>query len=363
MRQADEILPWNVTNISWRPFPGFFSFNPSIHFDPTIGLWRCLMRNADYSAPHGIVQANMRKGGRIQTRNVMAVLDPDTWRAASLYEMHEHDGLARNAQASAQGFEDLRLFRTERDGLVAIATAMMLRPAPEQKQEMVLLRLDDEYNVIAAEPIRGPWNDVPQKNWAPFDGALGIQFLYSIERGIVFNAQGPVISPVIVPAPLPAKVVTDRSGGIRYNGGVETRMITKPRPMERADGTNSMPREVRAVKSDWSSPGLRGGSQLIAIGDDRWLGIGHKMQWFGGKKNYWHVWFTCTGQGRLLDQSEPIKLSKCGIEFAAGLALEEGSDRLVVSYGTEDLDSWLAVTELSAVLEKLEPIEQKEAVA
>ena len=42
MKDAKDLFPWKVTDISIRPYEGFWSMNPSIHYDGA--LWRCTLR-------------------------------------------------------------------------------------------------------------------------------------------------------------------------------------------------------------------------------------------------------------------------------------------------------------------------------
>ena len=359
MRPIETLVaPWRVENLSLRPFPGFYSFNPSIHFDGD--AWRVMMRNADYHAPNGVVIAQ-RKGGRVTTRNALVTLDPKTWQPIASREVAELDGLLR-FDSSSMGFEDVRLFRTEADGLLGLATTMQLRR--DQKQEMVILRFSGEGDVCEALPIRGAWSDTPQKNWMPFDGAIGPRFLYSIEREIVFDASGPISGkhlPARELASVPATPPAAPAHQLRYNGGVETRLSPRTVRMARA-GEEGAPKAPQAAKTPgWATSGLRGGSQLLSLGD-RWLGIGHEMRWTGGRKHYWHVLFTCDDAGHLLERSEPMKLSTCGIEFAAGMAYDPDSDQVVISYGTEDQDSWLGFTRLEPLLDILRPIREDQAM-
>jgi hypothetical protein len=105
---------------------------------------------------------------------------------------------------------------------------------------------------------------------------------------------------------------------------------------------------------------MRGGSQLCPLGDGRWLGIGHDMTFVKGLKRYWHTLFTCDWNGKILERSEPFKLSKCTIEFAAGLAIDLEHDLAVISFGTDDYEAWIGETKLSAVLEQLKPVTKEE---
>lgn len=355
LRHVAEIVDgWDAFNISIRPFEGFWGFNPSVHYDGD--TWRCMIRFADYHAPNGVIHANKARGGKVTTRNVLVELDPtEAWRPIAMVEILEKDGLPR-FPASAAGYEDLRLFRTERDGFCAVATTMQL--TGDARQEVVICHFDDAWQIDRVTPIRGAWSSVPQKNWAPFDGAIGIRLLYSIERGLVFDTKGPIdpawreLAAIVEPPP---QQVTQPA--MRYNGGVETRHTPRVRPMARADGIPSNVAQP-AKHSGWNSPGLRGGSQLMPLDAQRWLGIAHEMRWEGNKtrKLYWHVLYTCDQMGRMLERSEPFKLSTCGIEFAAGMAIDDERERLVISYGTEDQDSYIGVAPLDAMLAMLAPI-------
>jgi hypothetical protein len=100
--------------------------------------------------------------------------------------------------------------------------------------------------------------------------------------------------------------------------------------------------------------GLRGGTQLVCVADDAWLGVGHEMKFVGGKKHYWHTWYLVDSLGKMTAASEPMKLAPNGIEFAAGMAID--GDRVVVSFGVDDMECRIGETSLSAVMEMLRPI-------
>lgn len=102
--------------------------------------------------------------------------------------------------------------------------------------------------------------------------------------------------------------------------------------------------------------GLRGGTQLVRVSADAWLGIGHEMKFVGGKKYYWHAWYTVDSRGTMTAASEPMKLASNGIEFAAGMAID--GDRVVVSFGVDDMECRLGETRLSAVMELLQKIDR-----
>ena len=125
-----------------------------------------------------------------------------------------------------------------------------------------------------------------------------------------------------------------RGGAVR--GGGDTRMMGTGRVL--------LPRYE----------GLRGGTQLSRVGDDAWLGIGHEMRFDKGLKYYWHVFYLVNSRGKMTSASPPMKLASNGIEFAAGMGID--GERVVVSFGVDDMECRVGETKLSAVLEMLRPV-------
>lgn len=427
MHDAKDLIPWEVTDISIRPFEGYWSFNPSIHFDGT--LWRCVLRCCDYAMPDGVtVRSNKALVGQ-QTKNAMVIFDPKDWAPVQIHKMHERDDFPRVSTPHA-GYEDMRLFKTDAGGLQGIAASLHLKrgsnPAevsphsPIQTQfgpqhqppEQVLLSFDEEYNIVTAQPVRGGgWSGTPQKNWVPFDDCAEPRFLYSIGKGTMFDASGSVhgdramVKPSIrsVSATLPVRCVGNpplsppfsipieavpvqsedlkhehshrvrsrrpdlrtmiRGGDVRIVRGKRSVAASPPpsrtslRPATVTRGTDESTRVLgtgRMLLPRYE--GLRGGTQLIRVDDDGWLGIGHEMKFVNGKKYYWHVFYLVDSQGVMKAVSEPMKLASNGIEFAAGMAAD--GDRIVVSFGVDDMASRLGETRLSAVMETLQKIDR-----
>lgn len=430
MQDAKDLIPWEVTDISIRPFEGYWSFNPSIHFDGT--LWRCVLRCCDYAMPDGVtVRSNKALMGQ-QTKNAMVIFDSKDWTPIKIHKMHERDEFPRVPTPHA-GYEDMRLFTTDMGGLQGIAASLHLKRGanlsdvsphhPLQTQfgpqnqppEQVLLSFDAEYNIVAAQPIRGGgWSGTPQKNWVPFDDCAEPRFLYSIGKGTMFDASGSVhgdraaVRPSIrsasailavrggalplrsLPDPPPIEVLPEQSadlkpksgepnesrsrsrrpdlrtmirgGDVRIVRGKRIRALmsspprTAPRPATVTRGADESTRVLgtgRMLLPRYE--GLRGGTQLIRVDED-WLGIGHEMKFVNGKKYYWHVFYLVDSQGVMKAVSEPMKLASNGIEFAAGMAVD--GDRIVVSFGVDDMASRLGETRLSAVMEKLQKIDR-----
>jgi len=298
--------------------------------------------------------------GESWTKNAMAILDPDSWKPVEIYKMRERDGLPR-ASCASMGYEDIRIFRTVRGGFQGIAASLHLwrgDRARNRLAEQVLLSFDAEYNVVQARPIRGAlWAGLSQKNWVPFDGCLEPHFIYSIGEGKLFDVYGPVESsksgvetgPFVHPTLPEPDEQTRRKARRRAAESLEALDVEEAKwsKDKSNDGPGSF--SVRDACKD-----LRGGTQLVRVGAEGWLGIGHKMKITNRKKLYWHVWYLVDAHGRVTAASLPMKLSPNRIEFAAGMGVE--GDRVVVSFGVDDMECKIGETRLSAVLESLQKI-------
>lgn len=434
MKDAKDFIPWTVTDISIRPYEGFWSMNPSIHFDGQ--TWRCSLRCTDYAMPDGVTIRSKKAGPGHQSKNAMLVLDPQGWKVAATYKMHERDPHPRVSCANV-GYEDMRIFRTDRGGLQGIAASLHLardtRPAAggaqHQPPEQVLLSFDGEYNIVSAQPIRGDWwSGTPQKNWVPFDDCTEPRFLYSIGKGTLFGDRGALRGDdarvtsttrarLISSSEDPASTeraraeLADRERVAREQEQEHAERVARERQESaqreaekraKKEKEHDRPRDLRVTSRGsentlrrgmrlshdtvTSRPsyvahsaghrggrvntesarlggsrtlmpryeGLRGGSQLVHVGDDAWLGIGHEMQFLKGKKYYWHTFYLVNAQGKMQRASEPIKLVANGIEFAAGMAID--GDRLAISFGVDDMECKIGETRLGAVLEILRPL-------
>ena len=322
---AAELLPsWRATHVDTSCLAlgrGWWTFNPSVHLAPD-HVWRCAIRCANYSLPRGLHELSTEAArGKYHSRVLIAELDPETWQIRAATEVAEVQHLARARVCASTGLEDLRLFCTARQGLLGVASCLQHNLAHPTRPEIAIVELDADYRAVAVRPIRGPWNGRPQKNWAPFDGAADVRLLYSIDRGVVMSLRGPAAGS---PPPVPSR---------QHAWDESTAWPPQdPPPPDR----------------------LRGGTQLVRIADNRWLGLAHEMtmtraRGLAARKYYWHTVYVTDDAGRLVGRSTPLKLTdEHGIEFAAGLAIDGG--RVAISYGTDDHDCWIAETALDEVL-------------
>lgn len=353
MKRADEIIPWKVTDISFRPFKDFWSMNPSLHFDGH--TWRCVLRCADYCMENGVtVRSRKAKPNEARTKNAMVILDPSSWKAIEIYKMHELDALPR-ASCDSVGYEDIRLFRTDKGGLQGIAASLHLRrdgSSRNRHAEQAVLSFGPNYDIVDAKPIRyGYWTEQPQKNWAPFDHCVEPRFLYAIDRGTLFDDRGALQSGIVKTSTQP-RSIPDPDAKSRGRARERAQECESKRARE----TRRRDREAPGADPSISSyEGLRGGTQLVRVADDTWVGIGHAMQFIRKRKIYWHCWYASDSRGKMKSIGPPMKLATNGIEFAAGLVIT--GDRVVVSFGVDDMEAKIAETKLSAVMGMLRPVE------
>ena len=99
-----------------------------------------------------------------------------------------------------------------------------------------------------------------------------------------------------------------------------------------------------------------GGSQAIAF-DGGWLALVHEARATpsSGQRYYQHrfVWFDQTNALRRVSRAFFFH-QKDSVEFAAGLAWHPDGNRLLLSYGAGDKESWIAAVDAAAVGDLLE---------
>jgi len=149
----------------------------------------------------------------------------------------------------------------------------------------------------------------------------------------MFDANGPIAG---WPEPAPPPTTQPRASA---HGGTEVIMRRKTIVVDAGKSGG---------RHDYS--GLRGGTQVVRIPNlpGLWLGLGHGMQFNAGKKFYWHMFYMVNDDGVLMGKSEPFKLAPEGIEFASGLAID--GDRVVISYGIDDMRCRIGETSLAAIV-------------
>ena len=320
MTRICDLVPWDEIVLPRAPWDDADCHNPSILRVPDgahahAGAWLCNIRATSYPANCRVVDhwpgrpgfrshheadrsASPARSHCSHTRNWLWTLDADQrWATIAGREIVHVEGARPSCSYNYVGYEDLRLAWSPAEGLVASGTTLMHNQ--RGVFEIVVVDLDRDYRIDRATAVRGWWSDDCQKNWAPYLGLPVSRWLHSPSGG----------------------GVVDRAGG------------GAPAP--------------RAF-----SPSLCGGTQLVPIGEDRFLGLGHSYDPLdGGGRLYWHRAFVVTAAGEVVARSRPFKLSEHDVDFACGLAVDpRRPDRAVVTFGVANRESRLAETSLGALV-------------
>jgi hypothetical protein len=110
---------------------------------------------------------------------------------------------------------------------------------------------------------------------------------------------------------------------------------------------------------------VRGGTQLVPVGNGEYLSVIHEVvvrevklyipRYFGYKnvkiRKYLHRFAKYSKTGKIIGLSDRFVFTGARIEFAAGLVLDK--DHLYVSYGHQDVASYIAKIELKKVMEMI----------
>lgn len=279
------------------PADGWSAFNPTIiaHDDGYLAI----VRSSNYSIVDGRYAIPPADGDRIRTVNVLATLNDDL-------TVLSHSAIPRPSYPTSDypvdGFEDCRLNAiggelvvsasvrnwAGRDGTCRIATATLLPHAA---------------NLIDAAMIDEPHKGRHEKNWMPIGGTFA--FIYSCwDEG---------------------RVATVWRDGWKW--------------------VNEHHAESPAIARGW-----RGGSQLVDLGDGRWLALVHEVADDTGGRIYEHRFVLFNDdQWQIVGWSPAFAFRETrAIEFAAGLARR--GDQLVATFGVRDAEAWMAEMSLAEVL-------------
>lgn len=294
----DELVGCRFIQFDVEPAQeGWSTFNPTIiaHDDGYLAI----VRSSNYRIVDGRYVIPQADGDRIRTINALATLNDDL-------TVLSHSAIPRPSYPTSDypvdGFEDCRLNAiggeltvsatvrnwAGRDGTCRIATATLLPHAA---------------NLIDAAMIDEPHKGRHEKNWMPIGGTPS--FLYACwDEG---------------------RVATVRRDGWKWE--VEHHA------------------ESPAIARGW-----RGGSQLVGIGDGRWLALVHEVADDTGGRIYEHRLVLFSDDGwRIIGWSPAFAFRELRtIEFAAGLARR--GDQLVASFGVRDAEAWMAEMSLAEVL-------------
>ncbi len=242
----------------------------------------------------------------IHARNFLLRLTDDL-NMHSSSEILPPTGKLDEAGPLASGYEDLRLFAW-RDALWC--SAISREPTPDGWCQHVLARIDDGVSGASffteCRPLHARRPARPEKNWIPRATGDTLQFISRCD---------------------PTRIVDD-----------EDRTITETAPA------------IAAEQFD-------GASQTIAF-DGGWLALVRELSVRDKRRYCQHrfVWFD--GGNALRRLSRAFYLNKQGTELVGGLAWHPDGERLVLSFGVDGRESWLATVQASEVGKVLEDAEQ-----
>jgi len=227
------------------------------------------------------------------------------------------------------------------------------------KTKNYLLRLNSDFSIITSEEIFPPL-DMPE----PLNNAcLGFEDsrlfqwrgeFWSISAVRELNSEG-YYQQVL------AKIARKEDGCLHYDNW----HVIKPEFCGQMHQKNWMPKifgdslsfiystdPVRVIDTQGNliintdppiaADSFRGGSQLIEFSDG-WLACIHETHFFGTHcKRYLHRFVMYNSLGQLSEYSEPFYFLSLGVEFAAGIARNPRNDNILVSFGKNDSQSWIA---------------------
>ena len=311
---APTLAAW-VPGVRFSPLrppvaPGWSRFNPSII--AADGRLITAVRSSNYRLDDGGGYRIDDPEGVVRTTTYLVELAEDlrpgtvqpiraaTPRAPSTFPVH--------------GWEDLRLARIG-GRLLALGTVRDLDESGTCT--MVVLELSPSGEVVREMPIAGPVPGRHEKNWVPFDAvtAQGRAAGRASQLAVVYGWD-----PLVV-------------------GWID---------VERGRWT-----EVERRSSPIPGAGMRGGTQGVAVPGGV-LFVVHDQVWLDGSTRRYPHRFVLLGDDGTFRSSPPFFFLRHGIEFAAGLATV--GDRLVISFGVEDAEAWLATVDTAAVLVRLTPV-------
>jgi len=391
-----ELIPWRAKRLAVQTPPKMWAFNPSIvrWQDRTL----CSVRLANYHMPGAMPAPDNPPRGF--SRCAILELD-DRLEVIGQSTVFEH-GLGGYSEPAigepaavtgererlkagriSRGFEDYRLFTVDGELHASASSACTCDPKlslieichlelqclgnqeitqypgpgydPDRHGPLRVRSGALGFQITAATPLRGPeWSSTHQKNWMPYIDHPSNQerWLYSPERGGLHSIDKRLtqLRPVkpSQSAPSMAMAITKRARtpqgrmAIRQHGGVESRVFS---------GRRAGQGQSTHGRVDIS---LRGGTQLVPVpGSQTWIGLAHGYRGDGARKFYWHALIAVDANANLLGQSRPFKLCENGIEFAAGMVIDERSGQVAVSYGVDDDEAWVGVGALGDLISLL----------
>jgi glycosyltransferase involved in cell wall biosynthesis len=301
VQPASAMLGSFTTNlVGFIPPDGFHASNPSV---ARLGEQLVLVQRSVNVTLTSDGQYLTPNGEPEQARNFLLRLG-DNLEVQSSTEILPPADMPEPAFPRILGFQDVRAFAW-RGELWSCATVRQFNP--EGWYEQVLARIDGGSSTCRLTDWRVLRPDGPrqhEKNWMPQAAGEQLRFVYLCD---------------------PTRVVDDYA-----------RTVSEETPAIAAEE-------------------FRGSSQLIPF-EDGWLALIHEVHWRDGRRFYDHrfVWFDQNDVLRRVSRGFFFK--KPGIEFAAGLAWHPDGRRLLLSYGVDDCESWIAMADADEVRRVLDDV-------
>lgn len=279
--------------------------NPSIGYHPKKG-YAVAIRSSNYVIrPNG--SYTVTNGGTIKARVYFSELDRN-WKLKNLRRI-DVSGVGVDF---SRGLEDPKLFF--RDGSWWFTCVTLEEHTPIAR--MAVARLDAKCTkIVEFEKLPGVDNNRPEKNWMlPYEKNPNFDFIYG-----------------------PNAIIKDN-------------------------------KLVRTLSDDDTTSGLRGNTNLQDLGDETYLAVVHRTyvkdgnvwdpQRFGmvrsSIRDYAHYFARYDYEGNLIELSDGFKFHKPGVEFAAGIVIQ--NKNFVISFGREDVSSHLAIIPMQIVLKSLKSV-------
>jgi hypothetical protein len=301
VQPADKMMPsFAARPVGFTPPDGYHPTNPSVarQGEQIVLVQRCV----NYT--HGDGQYHTPSGEPSRTRNFLLRLNGNLDIQSST-EILLPLNLPKPAPGVATVFADLRLFAW---GGELWCNGYFRELTPTGLCQQVLARIDEsgqrpcrlaDWRVLV--PEGSPQHE---KNWMPLVAGEMLKFIYRCD---------------------PTRVVDEAA-----------RTVAETTPAIAAEE-------------------FRGGTQAIDFDGGRLALIHEVMPGACEKQRVYHhrfVWFDAADALRRV--SRPFFFRKKGIEFAAGLAWHPDGKRLLISYGVDDGEAWIATIAASEVLSVLD---------
>ncbi len=299
-QKLDELLtcrwiPLNIEGIT----PGYTQFNPSIV--ATEEGWLVNVRSSNYRIRDWRYVIPPEDGDYIRTHNHLVELTDDL----QVKSATKLDVQYPKTNFFADGLEDIRLNTI--DGKLHFSVTLR-NHAPWDGLCRIAVGQIEQNRVVGLQVLDSP-RQQHEKNWMPFTGQK--RWLYG------FDVKGEAA--LIAHEPLKGWYL---------------------------ETTFETPRFARK---------FRGGSQLVEVATNQWLGVIHEVAMVGGHRVYEHRFVLVNGEGLLLKVSPLFVFkAKFSIEFCAGLAVK--GNRVVISFGEMDETASLVECGVDAVLAIMENV-------